>query len=349
MEWLTRIPVVGPLIARLMRTHAWRAYERLDEVHGSRLAAAVTFVSFVAVFPLITVAAAIGAALLGPAQLGELKRELAQQVPGISDRLDIDGLVANAGTVGAIAGALLVVAGVGWVGSLRECLRAVWGEEEDPGNPVLRKAGDGVVLAGLAVVGFVAMGGSVLASSAVGRLADDLGIAEGGLGRVLLFVAGLAIAVLADLLLLAYVLTRLPRVHPARRTLLTAGLIGAVGFEMLKLLLSGYLQGVASRSVYGAFGVPVALLLWINLMARLLLYCAAWTAVDRTGPGPTGPRTAPAEPGGGPEPGPAQQPGPAPEPGPASRPLTDGGSGPEEASGGAPGTPPPPGPREPRP
>ena len=336
MEWLTRIPVVGPLIARLMQTHAWRAYERLDATHWSRLAAAITFVSFVAVFPLLTVAAAVGAALLSPAQLADLKRELAEQVPGISDRLDIDGLVANAGTVGAIAGVLLFVTGVGWVGSLRECLRAVWGKEEDPGNPVLRKAGDGVVLVGLAAIGFVAMGGSVLASSAVGRLADAVGIAEGGAGRALLFAAGLVIAVLADLLLLAYVLTRLPRVHPGRRTLLTAGMIGAIGFELLKLLLSGYLQGVASRSMYGAFGVPVALLLWINLMARLLLYCAAWTAVDRTGPGPEA-APAPTEPGDGPEPG------------PASRPLTAGGSGPEEASGGAPGTPRPPEPRGPRP
>ncbi|MCM2577948.1 YihY/virulence factor BrkB family protein [Streptomyces meridianus] len=340
MERLTRIPVLGPAIARLMRTHAWHAYERLEEVHWSRLAAAITFVSFVAVFPLITVAAAVGATLLSPTQLGNLKLELAQQVPGISDRLDIDGLVANAGTVGAIAGAALFVTGVGWVGSLRECLRAVWGKEEDPGNPVVRKARDGVVLIGLAGIGFVAMGGSALASGGVGRLAELLGIDEGAAGRVLLFAAGLAIAVLADLLLLAFVLTRLPRVHPARRTVLIAGLIGALGFELLKVLLSGYLQGVASRSMYGAFGVPVALLLWINLMARLLLYCAAWTAVDRTGAG-----TVPVP---EPEPGPAE-PGAGPEPGPASRPLTAGGSGPEGASGGAPGTPPPPGPQGPRP
>jgi membrane protein len=30
--------------------------------------------------------------------------------------------------------------------------------------------------------------------------------------------------------------------------------------------------------MYGAFGVPVALLLWINFTAKLLLYSAAWTA-----------------------------------------------------------------------
>lgn len=57
-----------------------------------------------------------------------------------------------------------------------------------------------------------------------------------------------------------------------------AALIGAVGFELLKLLLSGYIQGVAAKSMYGAFGVPVALLLWMNFTSKLVLFCAAWTA-----------------------------------------------------------------------
>jgi membrane protein len=30
--------------------------------------------------------------------------------------------------------------------------------------------------------------------------------------------------------------------------------------------------------MYGAFGVPVALLLWINFTSKLVLFCAAWTA-----------------------------------------------------------------------
>lgn len=59
---------------------------------------------------------------------------------------------------------------------------------------------------------------------------------------------------------------------------MVAALIGAVGFELLKLLLSGYIQGVAAKSMYGAFGVPVALLLWINFTAKLVLFCASWTA-----------------------------------------------------------------------
>jgi membrane protein len=58
--------------------------------------------------------------------------------------------------------------------------------------------------------------------------------------------------------------------------------MGAVGFELLKLLLGGYLQSVATKSVYGAFGTPIALLLWISFMARLMLFCTSWTATERT-------------------------------------------------------------------
>ena len=143
MDWLTKLPVIGPLVARLMRTHAWRSYETLDRVHWTRLAAAITFISFLALFPLITVAAAIGAALLDQEQLDKLEDKIAEQVPGISDQLDINGLVANAGTVGLVAGALLLFTGIGWVGSMRDCLRAVWElDDEDEGNPVLRKLKD---------------------------------------------------------------------------------------------------------------------------------------------------------------------------------------------------------------
>ena len=41
--------------------------------------------------------------------------------------------------------------------------------------------------------------------------------------------------------------------------------------------------------MYGAFGTPVALLLWFNFMAKLLLYCAAWTATPRHAPDPRSP------------------------------------------------------------
>ncbi|MEW2067425.1 YihY/virulence factor BrkB family protein [Streptomyces sp. NPDC007346] len=279
MDWLKKLPVVGPLVSRLMETHAWRSYERLDRVHWARLAAAITFISFLALFPLIAVGAAVAAALLSDRQLDTIQEKIADQVPGISDQLGIDNLVANAGTVGLVAGVLLLFTGVGWIGSMRECLRAVWElDDVQEANPVVAKLKDAVLLVGLGGAALATLAVSTVGTTAIGWTADQLGISQGGVGGILLQLAALVVAVLADFLLMLYLLSLLPGTEPPRRRLVVAALIGAVGFELLKLLLGSYIKGVAGKSMYGAFGVPIALLLWINFSAKLLLFCAAWTA-----------------------------------------------------------------------
>ncbi|MFG2128100.1 YihY/virulence factor BrkB family protein [Streptomyces sp. NPDC048751] len=278
MDWLKRLPGIGPYVTRLMATHAWRSYERLDRVKWTRLAAAMTFVSFIALFPLLTVAAAVAAATLNSGAQKRLEDKITDQVPGISEQLDVGNLVQNAGTIGLIAGAVLLFTGINWVGQVRDCLRAVWELDDSEENPLVRKAKDMGVLVGLGGAVLVTLGASTFASAAVGWGADQMGLDEHGWGRLLLQVAAFTVAVLADFLLLLYALTLLPGVEPTRRRLFVAALVGAVGFELLKLLLSGYMQGIAAKSMYGAFGVPVALLLWINFTSKLVLFCAAWTA-----------------------------------------------------------------------
>ncbi|MGW0080507.1 YihY/virulence factor BrkB family protein [Streptomyces sp. NPDC003393] len=287
MDWLKKLPVVGPWVARLMRTHAWRSYERLDRVKWTRLAAAMTFVSFVALFPLLTLAAALGAATLSARQQHRLEDRITAQFPGLGEQLHISSLAQNAGTVGVIAGVLLLFTGMGWVGQMRDCLRAVWELPDAEENPILNKLKDGGILIGLGGAVLVTLAVSTLASAAIGWLTRQIGLSEDGWGSVVLQVVAFVVAVAADFLVLLYVLTLLPGVEPPRRRLLVAALLGAVGFELLKLLLSGYIQGVAAKSMYGAFGVPVALLLWINFTAKLVLYCAAWTAT-RVEPVPDG-------------------------------------------------------------
>jgi membrane protein len=278
MDWLKKLPVVGPWVARLMATHAWRSYERLDRVKWTRLAAAMTFTSFIALFPLLSLGAAIIAATLSERQQKEVQDTISDQIPGIADQLNIEGLVANAGTVGVIAAALLLFTGMNWIDSTRGCLRAVWELPDEDENPVLHKVRDGGILIGFGGALLVTLAISTVASALVGWFIRRLGMDGGGVGGVLLYIAAFAVAVLADFLVLLYVLTLLPGAEPERRRLLVAALLGAVGFELLKLLLSGYMQGVAAKSMYGAFGVPVALLLWINFTSKLVLFCASWTA-----------------------------------------------------------------------
>jgi len=310
MDWLTKLPVIGPAAAWLFRTRLWRTYLHLTKRKWSRLAAAITFSSALALFPLIVLGAAVGAALLSHAQMNRLQSEIARQIPGISDRLNLQTLVDNAGTVGFVAAVSLLVTGVSWAGTLRESLRSLWDLEEAPGNPLLLKLKDLGTLAGLGAVGLLSLAGSGFALSAVSWAGAHAGLTHGGVGTVLLSAAGYVVAVAVDFGLLWYVLTMLPGVRPPRRAVFEASLLGAVGFEVLKLALGGYLQGVAAKSQYGAFGVPIALLLWISFMTKLLLVCSAWTL--------TSPTSKPIEAidalgGGAPEPSESERAAPAPE------------------------------------
>ncbi|MFJ1756732.1 YihY/virulence factor BrkB family protein [Kitasatospora sp. NPDC088134] len=279
MDFLTKLPVIGPVAARVLRSRPYAVYLLFTDVDGNRLAGAATFFGFLALFPLLTVALAIALATLTDSRVRQLQDKISDQLPGLSDSLDLSAMAANAAAVGLVSGALLLISGLGWVDTLRGAVRTVWRLPDEGGNPVLVKAWDCLVLAGLGAVCLASLAASALATTLAHRLADGLGLG-GGAGRWLLSGLGFLIAVCADLLLFAYLLGPFPRISGQhRRALLEGALIGAVGFELLKLLLSSYLGSVAGRSLYGAFGVPVALLLWMNFVTRLLLYCAAWTAL----------------------------------------------------------------------
>jgi membrane protein len=272
--------VIGPAVAAARRSRPVRTYLHFTAVRGNRLAGAVTFFGFLAVFPLLTVALAVAVAVLSDARVAQLERKLAHEVPGLAGSIDVSGLVANAATIGAVSAVVLLASGLGWVDTLRGSIRDVWQLPQDRANFVVRKLWDCAVLAGLGLVAAVSLGASTLAAVLSGRAAGWLGLSRSGPGGYLLALVGYLVAIGTDMLLFGYLLGPFPRITgQRRRDLLQGALIGSVGFELLKIALSSYLGRVAGKSVYGAFGVPVALLLWIDFVSRLLLYCVAWTAL----------------------------------------------------------------------
>jgi len=286
MDWLTGLPVIGPVVAWVLRTRPYRVYEHFNAANGNRLAGAMTFFGFLALFPLLTLAAAVAAAVLNQSQVHRLQGQVTKQLPGLTNSLDLNNFVANAGTVGVISGVVLLFSGLGLVSTMRGSIRAVWDLPEDPGNPIIRKLLDVGVLIGLGIVAAISIGASLIGGFLAGRIATAVGLERTGAGHYVLAVAGFVVAVIADMFMFVYLLAGLPRLgeefesRPRRRVLLQGALLGAIGFELLKLLLSSYLSRVAGRSMYGAFGTPVALLLWINFISRWLFFCVSWTAAS---------------------------------------------------------------------
>src|SRR4029079_14140121 len=78
--------------------------------------------------------------LLGDDAIDALKKALEKNLPGIGDKIDIDALIAHAGTIGLISAIGLLFTGLGWIDSLRVSIRSMHELDDEPGNMVKLKA-----------------------------------------------------------------------------------------------------------------------------------------------------------------------------------------------------------------
>jgi len=104
---------------------------------------------------------------------------------------------------------------------------------------------------------------------------------EAGYG-ILTWLVGITLAVAVDVVIFLWLLRVVPSNSYPLRRLLPGALFGAAGFEVLKLLGGYYLNLISHSVTASAFGGAVGLLVWINLVARLSFFTAAWTATLRS-------------------------------------------------------------------
>jgi membrane protein len=259
-------------------TSVGRAFHRFNHFRGTRLAGTVTFYGFLSVFPILVLAFSVALRVVGADGVARLEDFIEGYVPGIADQLALQRVRSSAASLQVVGAATLLVTGLGWVDATRASVRSMWGLPDKDGILVVRKLVDLLALAGLGALVALSLAASAWVSGAGERLLERLGVAESQAGVVLAVVLAQGLALLTASLLVAYILAGLPRIRVPVRVLLPAAVVGGVALEVLKRLLIGYISGFAGNNTYGAFGVPVALLVWIYVVARLLMVVAAWTA-----------------------------------------------------------------------
>lgn len=276
-----------PQLARLRETRPWRAWKRYADARGSILAAGVGYFAFFSVFPAVTLAFTVfGFVLRGhPELLSSIADQLNQYLPGfVKDARNPTGVIemqapgASALTIaGAISFVTLVLAGLGWLGAVRKGIRAVFGLQGSRGSLVTKKLRDLGVLFTLGVgIALSAVLTSVVGAAA-GWIAERIGMT--GQGWVLTL-AGLAVSILADTVLMVVLMRVLSGVPAPWRELLRGALVGGVGLSILKLSAAVLLPRLTANPFFASFAVVVGLLIWLNLIARLTLISAAWAAND---------------------------------------------------------------------
>lgn len=264
--------------ARFRRTQLWRAWQRYGNQRGGRLAAATTFFGFLSLFPLIVLAAAVVGSLLGHHAIAELKDVLRQNLPGIGNNIDIDGLISHAGTIGLVSGVSLLFTGLGWIDAMRASIRLMHELDDDPGNAVQQKAADFGALVGLGLIGLIATSASSVLTGLSRRIIDASNLDGTWLAGWGIQVISLVVGIGAGAMLFAFLLTALPRIVLPPRVVLIGALAGGVAFYLAQKLGNVYVDHViGANAAYGALALPLALLVWIYLVTRVIMLIAAWT------------------------------------------------------------------------
>lgn len=172
----------------------------------------------------------------------------------------------------------LIGASIGAIGSLRAALRTLADEIHDDAFWIW------VIVRNLLLA--LAIGGGFLLSAAVTfygtTFIESVGGWLGGEDWVAHF-ASQALAVGAIFVLDAGVIALgfvvLSGVRAPARVLWPGALIGAVGLTVLQQLSGLFVRGATANPLFASFAAVIALLLWFNLSAQVLLLSSTWIIV----------------------------------------------------------------------
>jgi membrane protein len=240
-------------------------HERVGAVGGGPMSSAIAMATFLSLFPLILVCIAV----VGVISLGDV--DFAQDlVEGMGlegraedtvlDAIDVAERSRRTATIVGLVG--LVWAGLGVVAAVEGTLNAVW-----------QVKGRGLAGKLHQLAWLVGAGGLLVASLAIGPLLNVLP----GPVSVATVVVGLGV----DTLLFLWTFTRLTNAPVGWRDHLRGAVMGGIGLGILKLVGGVFVPRLvaSSSALYGSIGVVFALLAWLLLGAKLLVYAATYNVV----------------------------------------------------------------------
>lgn len=261
--------------------HVVDAWNLLQENNGNQYAAAISYFSFLAIFPLLLLAVAVTGFVLHayPAVQRNLFDHITHSVGGeLATTLQsaVNTAINERTSVGVIGLVGVALIGLGWVGNIRAAIDAVWGRRTVPRNFFTGRLMNLLVLAGLGIGSLVSLGLTVAGTALADQIlrAADLNHVDGA--HYLLTAVGLLIALAGDVVIFWWLLVRLPSARVPRRVGRQGALLAAVGFEVLKIVGTYIVARTAHSATAGPFASIVAVLVWIHLVALFLLFSAAW-------------------------------------------------------------------------
>jgi membrane protein len=251
--------------------HLCRALLRYDEVQGGRLAAAIAYYGFFAIFALLLIGYSLfGILLTNNPELFTIVRDFIRQNLPFLDLAEVLSSSRNVGIVGIVG---LTFTGIGWVESIRSSQRLIWRLREQPGYIGVRQVLDLLVLIGLLLLLAASQLGVYGLEKLLGWMAD--GIVMSAVSEIL--------TVAINMLLAAALLVAVPRLRMTVRRLLPPVLQVGIGVTVLNTVGKSFVGLVQHNPAYGLVASAVGALVYLYVFNQLLLFGAAWAATSPHG------------------------------------------------------------------
>jgi membrane protein len=254
--------------------HLCRALLRYDEVQGGRLAAAIAYYGFFAIFALLLIGYSLfGILLTDNQQLSDIVSDfIKQNLPF----LDLRQVLDSGRTVGIVGLLGLTFTGIGWVEAIRSSQRLIWRLNQQPGYIGLRQLLDLAVLIGILIL----LAASQLAVYGLEKLLEWL--ADGRIGLVLSAVS-LILTLAINMLFATALLAAVPRLRMTVRRIAPPVIQVAVGITLLNTVGKSFVGLVQRNPAYGLVASAVGALVYLYVFNQLLLFGAAWAATSPHG------------------------------------------------------------------
>jgi membrane protein len=275
------------------KTTAWalsirpvRVWLHYSERRGPMLADSVTYRALFSVFAGVLLGFSIAAVWLAgnPEALRSLVAAVDAAIPGLVGKggiVDVSQIDAPAGftVAGIIALVGLVGAAIGAVGSLRVAIRTLADKVHDDVFFVWVLVRN--LLLALAIgAGFVlSAGATFVGTTFVGVVLDWLGV-SGGLAQTVTRGVSLVVVFALDMAIIALAFVTLSGVRARPRSLWSGAFLGAIGLTVLQQLSGLFVSGAGSNPLLASFAALIALLLWLNLSAQVILLASTWVIVS---------------------------------------------------------------------
>jgi membrane protein len=294
-DWLERLKN-KPWVAHLLR-----AVERFTTRLGNQFGAAVTYFSVVALVPILLFAfAVLGFVLtvLRPDLIETVVRIFSEAVgtleAGTQQQLVmlVSDTLSNWREVGIVALLTAIYSGAGWMGNLKNAIRAQLRPDfdlaEDQGNFIKKTVINLVTLVGLLLLIAITFALASVSTALTDEVLGWLGLTEIGWLSPLLRIVPIAFSIGAGWVLFMYLFTVLPEDRQPWPVVRRGALLGAIGLGVLQYATGLLFSLFSNNRAAAIFGPIIVLMLFLNLFAQLILFIAAWiaTATQEAVPAP---------------------------------------------------------------